>query len=66
MLISRRGKKVVIFITKVGIRISNFRLQCYSTTERDDQTRTRCVAISGGGKICYQLLATTVRSKMNL
>ena len=30
------------------------------------KTRTRCVAISGGGKICYQLLATTVRSEMNL
>ena len=65
LLVSCRGKKVVILLQKLELELVISDCNVIQQLNEMIETRTRCVAISGGGKICYQLLATTVRSKMN-
>ena len=65
-LVSRRGKKVVILLQKLELELVISDCNVIQQLNEMIETRTRCVAISGGGKICYRLFATTVRSKMNL
>ena len=66
MLVSRRGKKVIILLQKLELELVISDCNAIQQQNEMIETRTRCVAISGGGKICYRLFVTTVRSKMNL
>ena len=65
-LVSCRGKKVAILLQKLELELVISDCNVIQQLNEMIETRTRCVAISGGGKICYQLLVTSVRSKMNL
>ena len=69
MLVSRRGKKVVILLQKLELELVISDCNVNQQQNEMIETRTRCVAISDGGKICYQLFGLLQRpfgQEMNL
>ena len=68
-LVSRGGKKVVILLQKLELELVISDCNVIQQLDEMNETRTRCVAISDGGKICYQLFGLLQRpfgQKMNL
>ena len=54
-LVSRGGKKVVILLQKLELELVISDCNVIQQLNEMIETRTRCVAISGGGKICFWL-----------
>ena len=54
-MISCRGKKVVILLQKLELELVISDCNVIQQLDEMIETRTRCVAISGGGKICYSI-----------
>ena len=61
MLVSRGGKKVIILLQKLELELVISDCNVLNYKCEMIETRTRCVAISGGGKICYRLFGLLQR-----
>ena len=54
-LVSCRGKKVVILLQKLELELVTSDCNDIQQLDEMNETRTRCVAISCGGKMCYSI-----------